>query len=649
MLAQSEGNVQRELLSLLGERDPELLGEGLISLAGRQERAGREAFAAQIYSTLSQAPAGELPASIVERADRRLAALSGQGTIGDRAEVLARHFVQEATDPVTLLAMTVGSTAYATARAGLLSRLIAAPSGVFTRGLAARSLAAGGAFAFEVPAFWATNKGLREALRPGSQSWDLASNARELATLGLSLGALKLAGFGATSLHARAGLRNGVSASLFRQAGMFTGILAGHGLERWAGLRPATDGATALFESLVLLLQFNAGASLSHQLLGSRWAGSQAILEGRLQAAIERPRSTGASWSEGLGRPMAMAMAGADGGRPPRPPGESNDFNRPQISRTEGAGNGISDSPARTWQELFREVVARGRRNEIERLKNLLTEALEPQADRSYIAKQLERWRTKDPEEWKSGIDRVTEMLERTPAILQAVQDIAGLREFKADWDIRPHFTKGSEVPIQLGKQGYNNVLMSFVDSVREAMAARPTIVGLRQFLQPRQHRGDVGLLLERPDAEGTTVYFNWRKAGVKIRFSSQGHLTGRIEVRQPFSEGSTVAEIEALPAEPVQMPTSGRPKRKNRAASAERAASERTIPGSSYGPNRGENPTEWALRLLEASRSEDREAAHQIVLEMERRLADPATEKMTREMVERLVVLTGPASHSPR
>ncbi|HEX5034458.1 MAG TPA: hypothetical protein VFW62_08270, partial [bacterium] len=405
MLAQSEGNVQRELLSLLGERDAELLGEGLISLAGRQEQAGREAFAAQIYSTLSQASADELPASIVERAGRRLAALSGQGAIGDRAEVLARHFVQEATDPVTLLAMTVGSTAYAAARAGLLSRLIAAPSGVLTRGMAARSLAAGGAFALEVPTFWATNKGLREALRPGSQSWDPASNARELATLGLSLGALKIAGFGATSLQARAGLRNGAGASLFRQAGMFTGILAGHGLERWAGLRPATDGAATLFESLVLLLQFNAGARLSHQLLGSRWAGSQAILEGRLQAAIERPRSSSSSWGEGLGRPMAMAMAGADGGRPPGVPGESVDFNRPQISRTEGGSNGVSDSPARVWQELFRSVVARGRRNEIEALKNLLTNALAPQAEKTYIGRQLDRWRTKDPEEWRNGIN----------------------------------------------------------------------------------------------------------------------------------------------------------------------------------------------------------------------------------------------------
>ncbi|HEX5032920.1 MAG TPA: hypothetical protein VFW62_00445, partial [bacterium] len=223
------------------------------------------------------------------------------------------------------------------------------------------------------------------------------------------------------------------------------------------------------------------------------------------------------------------------------------------------------------------------------------------------------------------------------------------MRDFKADWDSRPHFTEASQVPVQRTKLPYNNILQRFVDKVRETMAARPNLAGLRHLLNEPKNRTDISLRLERPDALGTTLYFNWRQVGFKVRFTALGHLTGAIEVRQPFSQGESVAEIEALPAEPVQMPTSGRPRRKNRAAPAKPAASRPTAPSPHYGPRRGENPTEWAMRLLEASRSEDRDAAHQIVLEMERQLADPATQQMTRDMVERLVVLTGPDSHSPR
>lgn len=635
LIAHSEGSAQRELLSLVQEGDAELLGEGLLSLAGRQERSGQEALAAQIYSSLTEAEAGAFPASVVERARRRSAALNGQGSFGDRAEVLTRHFIREATDPVTLLAMTAGSAAYATARVGLLSRLLAAPSGALTRGLAARGLAAAGAFAVEIPSFWLANKGMRDAIQPGSQSWDMATNARELASLGLTLGALKLAGFGAASAQARFGVQNSVGASAFRQAGMFTGILTGHGLERWAGLRPGSDNATTLLDSLVLLLQFNVGGRLSHELMGQRWAATQAAMDARFENAIRRP-AIHPSQGPGIEPPLAMAAMGGDG-LPPRGR-EPLDLSRPQISRMEGS-NGSPESPARVWRNLIQDVVSRGQRAEIESLKNLLREALQAHATKSHVEKQILRFGTRDPEEWKSGLSRISEMLESQAALLGSLHETEALHQFAADWNSRPHFTSHEQIPVQWGKGlGSSQKVHTFVTELRQALALKPNLAGLRAFVASPRNRAHISLTLERPSAEGPNYYFNWRNAGLKVNFTPAGHLRGELSVRLPFNQGESVAEIEALPqVVEAAAPKGGRP-RKARPAAVPTPASPKA---PSYAPTAGENPSEWALRLLEASRSPDREVALNIVLELEKQLANPETASLAQETVLRWTSLT--------
>ena len=640
LLASSEGVAHRELLSLAQERDAELLGESLLSFAARQESTGNEFLASQAYAAIVEAEEGGLTASVVDRARRRLGALQGEGSFGDRAEVLARHFVSEATDPVTLLAMTVGSAAYATARAGILTRLLASPSGAWTRGLAARGLAASGAFAVEIPSFWLANKGMREVLHPGLQPWDLSTNARELATLGVSLGALKLAGFGAVATQSRLGIQNSLGASAFRQAGMFTGILAGHGLERMVGLRPASDGATTFLDSLVLLLQFNVGGRLSHQLMGPRWAAHQAGLEARLQSAIRRP-AISSTWGQGLPRPLAMAAMGGDG-LPPRG-AEPIDFNRPQITRMEGGPSPV-ESPARVWQNLIQDVVRRGQRGELESLKNILRDALQAHGDKSYIEKQLQRFGTRDPEEWKSGLSRVSDMLESQATILNSIHETEPLHHFAADWNSRPHFTNFEQVPVSWGRTlGGRHKVHTFVNELRQALAVKPSLAGLRGFLSNGRINPQLSMTLERPDAEGTTVYFNWRNAGLRLQFNPEGHLRGEVLVRVPFNRGENVAEIEALPAE-TEVPAAsakkgGRPPKVRPAKAAEPTPA--ISSASNYKPQPGENPTEYAMRLLEASRSPDREAALNIVLELERQLADPNTANMARETVIRWTSLS--------
>ncbi|HKY63077.1 MAG TPA: hypothetical protein VJR29_06640, partial [bacterium] len=56
--------------ALARERDPELRGEGLLSLAGRQERAQRPDLAVELYQEILQNSA--IPSPIRELAQRRL-------------------------------------------------------------------------------------------------------------------------------------------------------------------------------------------------------------------------------------------------------------------------------------------------------------------------------------------------------------------------------------------------------------------------------------------------------------------------------------------------------------------------------------------------------------------------------------------------
>src|SRR5918996_461525 len=92
------------------ERDPELRGEGLLSLAGRQERAHRSDLAIEIYNELLSS--SEIPQNLRERARGRLDAHRGEGRIGDRVEILLGRFVEEATEPTNLLAMTAAGLAF---------------------------------------------------------------------------------------------------------------------------------------------------------------------------------------------------------------------------------------------------------------------------------------------------------------------------------------------------------------------------------------------------------------------------------------------------------------------------------------------------------------------------------------------------------
>ncbi len=227
--------------------------------------------------------------------------------------------------------MAAGSLVFSAARTAMLSRFLAVPG----RGvLGARVLASTGAFLLEVPTFWATTKGLREAISPGSQAWDLHSNLTELASLSLTLGALKASGaltgglsrrLASTVNPAEMGALERFGHGALQQGGTLAGIMLGHRLETTVGLRRPVDGATTLLDSLATLLQFHVGGQLSGAVLGPRFQAYTQSLEAQgrrleIEAASETARRFRDRFGDGggLSGPSLSVVGGPrlESGRP---------------------------------------------------------------------------------------------------------------------------------------------------------------------------------------------------------------------------------------------------------------------------------------------------------------------------------------------
>ncbi|HKY64585.1 MAG TPA: hypothetical protein VJR29_14360 [bacterium] len=263
----------RELASLRAESDPELLALGLLNWAGREERAHRPAAAALAYRFISENPADlSLSEDLRQRAQGRLAVLGGAGTVGARAEYQLSRFTHEVSNPAFIAAFATGSWVFNAGRAALLARLASPGQAV----LGARYLATAGAFSMEVPAVWATAKGITELMAPGSQSWSADTNLRELASLAITLGAFK---FGANAVGRAAVGAPAASRGLLVQGGSLAGIALGRQLEVAVGLRAPTDAASAAIDSVALLLQANVGARVARTSLGSRFEAQSQALE----------------------------------------------------------------------------------------------------------------------------------------------------------------------------------------------------------------------------------------------------------------------------------------------------------------------------------------------------------------------------------
>lgn len=329
LLSQLSGHLpeatQRELESLGREQDRELYFEGLLNVAGRLERRDQDELALAIYQAeagvLHDSSAPEL-SSIRNRASARSDALQGRGATGARIEVLARHFVREASSPTALLGMAGAQAVFGVTRMALLSRLAASPTAsILTRGAGARFAASAGAFLLEAPSFTAFTR-LANAGFGHTQDWSLATLGREVASSYITLGAMRATGALTSGAYRRIQNMSPMAASTpmqgaFNQAGMFGGIVLGHEAETRLGMRERVDGATTMVDSLAMLLQFNVAGRILHSAAPRLGEMTQEMHLRGEAVSQPTPSSRGAGALEAMASVFGPQLATANGARLP--------------------------------------------------------------------------------------------------------------------------------------------------------------------------------------------------------------------------------------------------------------------------------------------------------------------------------------------
>ncbi|MFO1464711.1 MAG: hypothetical protein U1F66_13160 [bacterium] len=316
-----QDSASRELADLAKEADPTLRDEGLLNLATREERAGNLGAALELYSAVST------PA-LLGRAQRRIEALLGRGSLAERSEIFFRNLAREASNPAALISMGVASTVFRMTRLTALAGLSCHATGnLFTRGLGARLVAGLAGFALEAPAFTLSSRALRGAPEAGAAEPSLGA---ELASSYLLLGALKLGGALGTGMARRLGAHQPFASGLLRQGALLGGIALGRRLEGLAELRPIREGESLLVDSLATLLHLHVAGRLAQSAFGPRFSAWERGLEARGELLLHRPPPGGIAsagllepaWASSRGRagdpkaPFLMAMSSDDSNPP---------------------------------------------------------------------------------------------------------------------------------------------------------------------------------------------------------------------------------------------------------------------------------------------------------------------------------------------
>ncbi|MCC6273542.1 MAG: hypothetical protein IT572_08750 [Deltaproteobacteria bacterium] len=355
--------------ALATETEPKILFQDLLVLTGSLEREGKFAEAEFLYSNISilldNAP--DEYRILQKKSQDSLAAIQGRGSTGTRAELLLRRFCQEATNPAAIASMAVGTQLFRLGRFWAASRL-----GTTGGGLLPAALANGAGFLAETSSFTLTHKAVASTLGH-KQDWSPSGLAREWASGALVLGSLKAMG-GATRLGLKSSISSprlriaaqeagihGIAVGALPQIGMLGGILTGHHLEKFFGLRPRDDGgATVLMDSLATLLHLNVGGSLVGSVLGRSYRQTMAVLDGHYRLWREGPAIPFASNSN---RPSILeARVWDDAPTPPRQrpalagpgPRHSLDSERPAILMMSGESPGGGKKFQFTTEDLAR-------------------------------------------------------------------------------------------------------------------------------------------------------------------------------------------------------------------------------------------------------------------------------------------------------
>lgn len=274
-----------ELRALARERDPAMFDEQLLAFGERLEADRRVEVAAQVYAAIAPG----FP-EIQKRARERLDALLGRGHGGLRAEVLLKNFAGSATDYRTIVPMIAGSAVYQLTKAASLGRLAMTPNATWlTRGFGARAVSSLLGTAAEVPAFSLLCRGLMD-WSGEKVSWDAGSVGKDLLGAGLTLGVLKISGWGMREIPGVSALRPWQQAALHSGAA-FTGLLAAHQAETAVGLRARVDGATSVTDTLASLVSLEVGGHLGRRMLGPQFARFQRLLALQADSVPASPAS----------------------------------------------------------------------------------------------------------------------------------------------------------------------------------------------------------------------------------------------------------------------------------------------------------------------------------------------------------------------
>ncbi len=545
------------LRSLAQEDDSQLLFSDMMSLAADLRRQGRQEGAGLLYAhVVARGQAHDDPrlGVLTAEAQQALQVLRGAGPLGAQLEFYSEHFLEEAFHPATLGGMALGQLAFAPVRHGVLHALWNRGTGRFALGsLGSRFAATGVGLAAEVPIFWGASKGIQSWMTPGSVSWDGRENIRELAGLALTLGVLRLTGFGAQSslrwIHRGATAAPHWALGLAQRglptAAAIGGLYLAHGAQEQLGWRDPSSHGARLLDATVVFFQFGLTGRLAHGLLGPRFQSWNQSMEARLQQKLSTPRRPG-PFSSNLPHNLAMAPAGGV------PEGlmamvDSKESFRPIFSMTMD-GETVGSRSRSQAAGLIGEVLARGRSDELLVLKDILLEVYQDLHKGSPSERIMRRLTSQDPEDWKLAITVLATGEGRGRERLQdALVTAATFQEFEARWRSRPHYLSSHEVPVQVDSQlKMRNRDRAVLEALKIQLARSPDTAGITEFLQRYRVRyiqavkrgSQAEFDMERlTDPEGNIhVTGHVDALGLQVIFNSEGIFQGPIRAFPAFS-----------------------------------------------------------------------------------------------------------------
>ena len=272
----------RQIHSLAEEQDPQIFFNELLKLGRDFEKDHRDDLAGFIYQHLSKL---NRFTQLKARAKKQWDALQGLGPLSSRLERGTQSLLNETFSIPTVLGMTVGGLAFRAARLGLLSRLLPQAQTLGRMGvIGARGFSSTAALLPEAFAFTGTIK-LSQSLTGNKVNWDPNLWTQEMIGTALMLGPLRFFGHQAKVLGKALGqipMQGPASQLLLGQFGMYTGILAGHHVQGWAGFRQPGLGSEGWLGALGTLIQFNLAGAFAHRLLGRHFQSLEKNLDAKV-------------------------------------------------------------------------------------------------------------------------------------------------------------------------------------------------------------------------------------------------------------------------------------------------------------------------------------------------------------------------------